>query len=141
MQCMSTAASITQIFSFPLSFPLHIQFDRVYTDWQNIVPPVFVCCGITEVSEERWVPDTIYTLRFLKCWYVLDTRCGTSKSFHQDCVSPSERHCYTTHIWYFGEAEEAIASLCDDMDIWWCYFCIRPLFKTRDCLFYGATHM
>jgi len=70
-----------------------------------------------EVSKERLVPDTIFTLGFFKCWYVLDKRCGDSKRFHQDCVSPSERHCYTTHISYFENEEEAIASLCDDIDI------------------------
>jgi len=93
------------------------------------------------VSEEKLDPDTIYTLGFLKCCFVFHKRCGNSKRFHEDCVSPSERHCYTTYLRYFRDAEEAIASLCDDIDIWWCYFCIRPLFKTRDCLFHGATHM
>jgi len=93
------------------------------------------------VSEEKLVPDTIYTLGSLKCWFVLDKRCGNSKRFHHDCVSPSDLHCYTTHVMYFEDAEEAIASLCDDIDVLWCNFCTRPLFKTRDCLFYGSTHI
>ena len=88
------------------------------------------------VSEENLVPDTIYTLGSLKCWFVLDKRCSNSKRFHRDCVSPSERHCYTTHEIFFENADKAIASLCDDIDVWWCNFCTRPLFKTRDCLFY-----
>jgi len=93
------------------------------------------------VSEEKLVPDTIYTLGSLKCWFVLDKRCGNSKRFHHDCVSPSDLHCYTTHVMYFEDAEEAIASLCDDIDVLWCNFCTRPLFKTRDYLFYGSTHI
>ena len=141
MKCMPTAASITQKFSFPQGFPSHFQFVKFYTDWQNIVPPYLFAVESQEVSVDQLIPDTIYTLGFLKCWYVLDTRCGDSKRFHQDCVSPSERHCYTTHLRNFRDEEEAIASLCDDIDIWWCNFCTRPLFKTRDCLFYRATYM
>ena len=88
------------------------------------------------VSEDDLVPHTVYTLTSLKCWFVLDKRCGNSKRFQRDCVSPSERHCYTTYIMFFENA-----SLCDDIDVWRCNFCSRPFFKTRDCLFYWPTHM
>jgi len=89
-----------------------------------------------EVSEERLVPDTVHTLATLKCWFVLHKRCGDSKRYNRDFVSPSERQCHTTYMMFFEDAEEAIASLCDDIDVFWCNFCTMPLFKTRDCLFY-----
>ena len=88
------------------------------------------------VSEEELVPLTVLIFSSLKCTFVLDKRCANSKRFHRDCVIPSERYCSTTYKIFFEGPEEAIATLCDDIDVWRCNFCTRPLFKTRDCLFF-----
>jgi len=88
------------------------------------------------VSEEELVPLRVLTFSSLKCTFILDKLCANSKRFHHDGVIPSKRYWSKTYIMFFEGPEEIIAKLCDDIDDWWCYFCTRPLFKTRDCLFY-----
>jgi len=90
----------------------------------------------TTVSEEELVPLTVFTFSTLKCTFVRDKRCGSSKRFHNDCVIPSDRYWPATYTMFCESPEEAIATLCDDKDDWWCDFCTRPLFKTRSCLFF-----
>jgi len=75
--------------------------------------------------EDRLVP---LTFSRLQCTFVRDKRCAISKRFHNNCVIPSERYWSTTYATYCASQEEAIATLSDEKDNWWCDFCHGPLF-------------
>ena len=47
---------------------------------------------------------------------MMDMRCANSKSFHRDCLIPSERYSSTTYLMFLEGPDEDIATLCDDID-------------------------
>ena len=78
------------------------------------------------VPEDKLVPLTFSPL---KCTFVRDKRCVISKRFHTNCVLSSERYWSTTYATLCASQAEAIATLCDKKDNWWCDFCYRPYSK------------
>jgi len=84
------------------------------------------------VPVDKLIPPTFPKLQ---CTFMQDMGCDVRKRFRKAGVMPSGRYWYTYIEEYCATREEAVATLCNEKDEWWCDFCTRPLFKTTECMF------
>jgi len=85
------------------------------------------------VPNHRLVP---HTFPVLKCNFVRSRHCGI-KRFHYRCVIPTERVVVMWsrfHVKFCNNANDAITTLLNVRNYWWCNFCDSPLFIPPECV-------